>query len=104
MPESRQADTMNTPGSILLGAVILAATYAALNVYEVRTYKQTLWRLNRVTGEVAFCNRRACYHGYTWRDVSAEAVARNRQPRGFTIEEALGNPAVPDKPPAKAGE
>ena len=95
---------MNTPASILLGAVILAATYAALNVYEVRTHKQTLWRINRVTGEVAFCNRRACYHGYAWRDVSAEAVARKRQPRGFTIEEALGKPAVPDKPPAKDGE
>ncbi len=95
---------MNTPASILLGAVILAATYAALNVYEVRTYKQTLWRINRVTGEVAFCNRRACYHGYAWRDVSAEAAARKRQPRGFTIEEALGKPPAPDKPSAKGRE
>ena len=95
---------MNTPGSILLGAVILAATYAALNVYEVRTYKQTLWRLNRVTGEVAFCNRRACYHGYTWRDVTAEATARKRQPRELTTEEVFGKPAAPDKPPAKDGE
>ena len=42
---------MNTPGSILLGAVILAATYAALNVYEVRTYNKMLWRFNRITGE-----------------------------------------------------
>ena len=68
---------MNTPASILLRVVILAATYAALNVYEVRTHKQTLWRLNRVTGEVAFCNRRACYLINDSRRIIRSKVTRN---------------------------
>ncbi len=38
---------MSTPGSILLGAVILAVTYAALNVYEVRTDNKMLWRFTQ---------------------------------------------------------
>ncbi len=95
---------MNTPGSILLGAVILAATYAALNIYEVRTHGKTLWRFNRVTGSVALCNHRECYYGQAWKDVSARAAVRKQQPRAFTMEEAFGKSALPEKPPAKDGE
>ena len=68
---------MNTPGSILLGAVILAATYAALNVYEVQTHNKMLWRFNRITGEAVFCFPTKCLYGQKWEDVSArEAAAR----------------------------
>ncbi len=88
---------MNTPGSILLGAVILAATYAALNVYEVRTHNRTLWRINRVTGEIAFCTRSECNYVKKWRKVSARAAAARQPPRTFTFEEAFGKSALPDE-------
>lgn len=88
---------MNTPGSILLGAVILAATYAALNVYEVRTHDRSLWRINRITGEIAFCTRRECNYVQKWRKVSARAAVRKQQPRSFTFEEAFGKSALPDE-------
>ncbi len=95
---------MNTPGSMLLGAVILAATYAALNVYEVRTDNKMLWRFNRITGEAVACFPRRCLYGQKWEDVSAQEAAARQQPRTFTFEEAFGKPAAPDKPPAKDGE
>ncbi len=71
MPKSKQAGNMNTPGAILLGAVILAATYAALNVYEIRTDNKMLWRFNRITGEAVACFPRICLYGQKWEDVSA---------------------------------
>ena len=66
---------MNTPASILLGAIILAATYAALNVYEVQTHNKMLWRLNRITGEAVFCFPTKCLYGPKWEDVSAREDA-----------------------------
>ncbi len=87
---------MNAPGSILLGAVILAAAYGALNIYEVRTHEKMLWRLNRVTGEAVACFPTRCLYGQEWEDVSAQETAMRQQPRKIPTEELFGKSIAPD--------
>ncbi len=48
---------MGTNMAILVGAVLIAATIAVTNHWQIAASTGNFWKLNRWTGEVTLCGR-----------------------------------------------
>ena len=55
--ERREGAKMNNSTAIILGAIIIALSIAATNLYELSTTTnpRAAWKINKLTGNVFFC-------------------------------------------------